>query len=384
MSKTGKLIVWGIVAILIIWWISSSSSKKSATIETSDTGAIKIGAILPLTGDAAVYGEPGRNVIELAIKEINTAGGVNGRQLQLITEDGKCAGESAASAAQKLVNVDKVQVIIGGFCSGESLAAEPITTAAQVFLFSPASSSPDLTGKSAFFARDYPSDSTQGKVLAGLSADKQWKKVAVIQEQTDYASGIYKSFSENFSALGGTVTKEEFATGTTDFRSILTKLKSENPGALLVDVQTPANAQRIFKQMADLKWKLPLMSSDVVLSDTETVNANKSILEGSFGAEFNTDPTNATFQHLLGAYKNAYNADLPFQSYGQTEYDSVYILKAGLMAVGNDGKKLADWVHNLKDFMGASGNITIGQSGDIAGGHVLVTMKNGEVVRYQK
>ena len=253
MKRKNVILVAVLIGILVIIGIVSYAGSSS---NTSAEGFIKVGFIAPLTGDAAVYGEPARNVTQLAINEINANGGINGRQLQLIAEDGKCNGESAASAAQKLVNVDKVQFIIGGFCSGESLAAEPITTAANVFLFSSGSSSPDLTGKSPLFARDFPSDATQGKVLADLSAnDKKWKKVAVIQEQTDYAVGLDKSFNDNFSSLGGATVKQEFSTGTTDFRSLLTQLKSQNPDALLIDVQTPANAQIIFKQMADLKWK---------------------------------------------------------------------------------------------------------------------------------
>ncbi|MDP6562065.1 MAG: ABC transporter substrate-binding protein, partial [Candidatus Peribacteraceae bacterium] len=90
------------------------------------TGPIKIGYIGPLTGEAASYGVDTLNGTELAVAEINAAGGINGRLIELITEDGRCTGTDAASAAQKLVNVDKVVAIIGGQCSGETLAAAPI------------------------------------------------------------------------------------------------------------------------------------------------------------------------------------------------------------------------------------------------------------------
>lgn len=381
MNTTTKVIVWIVVLILVIWGIVLVSKKSG----TTSAETIKIGAILPLTGDAAVYGEPGRNVLALAADEINRAGGVKGKKLQMIFEDGKCSGPSAASAAQKLVNVDRVQVIIGGFCSSESLAAEPIATAAKVLLFSPGSSSPDLTGKSSYFARNYPSDSTQGKVLANVSYnDKGWKNVAFIQEQLDYPLGIYKAFDTNFSALGGKTFKEEFPSSTTDFRSSLTKLRAQKPDALFIDTQTPAVAERIIKQMTELRWKVPLLVSDAVTGDAKTVADNKVALEGTLGAEFGTDPTNTTFQHLLDVYKVKYNADLPYQSYGQTEYDAVYILKAGLLAVGNDGEKLANWIRDLKDFAGASGNITIRADGDVVGGHVPKVIKDGMVVLYQK
>ncbi|TSC78018.1 MAG: branched-chain amino acid transport system substrate-binding protein [Parcubacteria group bacterium Gr01-1014_24] len=382
MTTTGKVIAWGVVAILIIWGISSMSGKKGVGGEAS---TIKIGVILPLTGDAAVYGEPGQNVIALAADEINQAGGVNSKPLQMIFEDGKCSGPSAASAAQKLVNADKVQVIIGGFCSSESLAAEPIATAARVLLFSPGSSSPDLTGKSQYFVRNYPSDSTQGKVLADVSYnDKGWKTVAFMQEQLDYPLGIYKAFDANFSAFGGKTLKEEFPSSTTDFRSSLTKLKAQNPDALFIDTQTPAVAMRILKQMTELKWKVPLLVSDAVTGDAKTVLDNKVALEDTLGAEFSTDPNNPTFKHLLDAYKAKYSADTPYQSYGQTEYDSVYILAEGIKAVGNNGQKLSKWIRTLKDWDGASGKVTIGSNGDVAGGHVPKVIKNGAVMLYTK
>ncbi|MBI4167751.1 MAG: ABC transporter substrate-binding protein, partial [Candidatus Aenigmarchaeota archaeon] len=210
---------------------------------------LKIGFLGPLTGDAAVYGLPAQNMVALAAEEINAQGGI---VMEIIYEDGKCNGKDGATSMQKLVNVDKVKVVLGGFCSSETLGAEPIATQNKVFLFSLGASSPALTGKSKFFARDYPSDATQGKVLAEVSDSRGWKKVAFIQEQLDYPLGIYNAFKVNFEGLGGTTVKEEFATGTTDFRSILIKLKAENPDALFVDTQTPAAADRIFKQLQEL------------------------------------------------------------------------------------------------------------------------------------
>lgn len=180
-----------------------------------------------------------------------------------------------------MVNVDEVEVIIGPFCSSESLAAIPIVEEAEVAMLSPGASSPDLTGKSRFFARNYPSDSTQGKVLAETASTRGWKKVAVLQEQSDYPLGIYKAFSENFEKLGGTVVGEEFPTNTTDFRSLLTKLKGEKPDALLIDPQTPANGERVLKQLSDLGWKPALMINDAVSGDPKTIENNKTVLEGA-------------------------------------------------------------------------------------------------------
>ena len=371
------LVVIAIVVLGVLIRGISALVRKDA--KPAEVGTYKIGFILPLTGDAAAYGEPGRNIYALAIEEINKSGGVNGKQLEAIYEDGKCSGKDAANAMQKLANVDKVQIVIGGFCSGESLAAIPIAETAKVALFSPGSSSPDLTGKSPYFFRNYPSDATQGRVLAELAYNvKKWKKVAVIQEQSDYALGNYKAFSENFNKLGGTTVKEEFPSDTTDFKTILTKLKNQNPEALFVDPQTPANTERILKQLSDLKWKPALLMNDISI-DMKLVEGNKAILEGAFAAEFGVDPTNPKFARMAEVYKSKHVTDVPFPSYAQTEYDAVFLIADAIKAVGYGGEKIAAWSRTVKDWSGASGNTTIEQTGDRAGGHVPKVIKDGKV-----
>ncbi len=393
MNTTVKAIIWVIVLGVIAWAGYTLLGSQPATPVDTETATstapistepIKIGFIGPLSGDAATYGEPLRNMVDLAITEINAAGGVNGAPFKPIYEDAKCNGKDATAAAQKLVNIDGVKVIIGGFCSSESLAAIPVAEAGQVALLSAGSSSPDLTGKSRFFSRDYPSDVTQGKVLADAAYNiKKWKNVVMIQEQTDYALGLYNAFSSYFEQLGGKkVAKEEFPTSATDFRSMLTKLKAIKPDALFVNTQTSAAAERILKQLKDLKWTPKLIVNDVMASDLKVVETNKIILEGALAAEFGVDINNAKFQNMLSAYKAKYGVDVPYQSYAQTAYDAVYIIRDALLAVGNDGAKIADWLKTVKDWDGASGKVTIGADGDRVGGHVLKVIKAGKVELY--
>src|SRR5262249_40877175 len=142
----------------LVWW---GIARNSASANT-----IKIGWIGPLTGSVAAYGEAGQNVTQLAVDQINASGGINGKQIQVIYEDGACDGTTAANAMQKLATVDQVQIVWGGFCSAESLAAVPIATQDKVLLFSMGSSNPKLTGISPYFFRDYPSDNSEGSVLA--------------------------------------------------------------------------------------------------------------------------------------------------------------------------------------------------------------------------
>jgi len=378
-SSVVKTVIWLVVLILIVGGLvvygNKGGEKKEVVKEP-----IKIGVMVPLTGDAAVYGEPARNIYSIAVEEINADGGIDGRPIELVIEDSKCNGKDATSAAQKLINVDKVQVIIGGFCSGESIAATPVATEAKVALFSPGSSSPDLTGISPYFFRNYPSDASQGKILAEVAYGKGWKTVGLLQEQTDYALGINKTFSATFEALGGKLVKEETTSSNTDFRSQLTKLKSAKADAIFIDTQTPALSERIFKQMQDLKWTPALIINDATAGDTKTIAAYATLLEGGITAEFGVDTANPKFQHLLSAYTAKYGGtELPYQSYGQTEYDAVYMLKDAIASVGYNGEKIAGWSRTVKDWEGASGNITIEASGDRAGGHAAKVIKGGKV-----
>jgi len=371
-----KIIGYIVILALIVWGVMSVVKKPA----TTETGPIKIGILAPLTGDAAAYGEPALNIYKLTIKEINDAGGVDGRMLELVVEDDKCTGGPATSATQKLVNVDKVQVIVGGICSGATLAAIPVAETGKVVILSPGASSPDLTGKSSFFARNYPGDSAQGKVLADVAYNKQnVKSIYVLAEQTDYAKGVAKALESSFVALGGKVTIEEYPSNTTDMRPLVTKAKAAGTDALMLSVQTPATGQKILKAMRDLKWKPKLFIGDVMPGDPETMSTYKDVLEGAFTAEVGTDLENPIFKRALEAYKTAYGVDMPFQSYGQTEWDALFIIRDGIKAVGYDGTKLADWLHtSVKGWQGAAGSVTIGADGDPLVGHRAEIIKNGK------
>jgi branched-chain amino acid transport system substrate-binding protein len=378
-----KNIVWGVVALLVL--IGLVAWGKGGDGAAKETGPIKVGVIAPLTGDAAAYGEPLTNVVRMAVEEVNAAGGVDGRNIELVIEDGKCSGAPASSAAQKLVNVDGVKAIIGGFCSGESLAAVPIVEAGKVVLLSGGSSSPDLTGISPYFFRNYPSDSAQGKVLAQVAYnDKGWKNVAFLQEQTDYASGIYKAFDAEFRRLGGTTSNESFPSTATDLRAFITKAKATNPDALFISVQTPATVARLLTQLQQLNWKPALLVNDVVPGDPELLKNNAAILEGALSAEFGVDLENSKFQTMVNNYKAKYGSEPPYQSYAQTMYDAVYMLKDGLEEEGEDGEALAKWSRSIKNWDGASGKITILESGDRDSGHVPKVIKGGKAELYQK
>ncbi len=367
-----------IVAVIGIVWSYSQKTENPAPPVTTEP--IKIGLITPLTGDAAALGEFVKNVTELAIEEINQAGGINGQPIEVVYEDGKCSGAPSVSAAQKLISSDKVKIIFGYECSGGVLAMLPVTDRAGVFVFSGSATSPDLSGKSPLFTRTIPSDAGQGRALAEMAIAKGWKNIAVIQESSDYALGIFRAFENNYPVTVGTITKEEYPANTTDFRSILTKAKSTKPDAILFIPQSPSTAERLIKNFSDLKWTVPVMANDAVGGNPPLVKMFKQILEGALVAEQFLDQSNTKFQDLNANYQIKYGKELVYKSYGQAIYDSIYLTKDGLTQFGNDPQKIASWVRTVKDWEGASGKVTIDSNGDRIGGFVIKIIKDGEIV----
>jgi len=389
MKNFYKILI-GIVAVIILVWIGiyigknqTNGSLPSSDVvqEKTEKENIKIGVLFPLTGDAALYGEAPKKIYDLAVEEINNSGGINGNKLELIYEDGKCNGKDATTAMQKLVSVDKVKIVMGGICSSETLAAVPIATQNQVMLFSPGSSSPDLTGSSAYFVRNMPSDSTQGKILADYAFNKKnIRSVAVIQEQQDYTLGIYQAFEKRFTELGGKIYYEKYVTSEIDFRTPLLKLKANKPDALFIISVTGGTAEKILKELPVLNWNIDLLVNDNVASEVEVVKRNPDILEGAISAVVGVDLDNYKFLELKKKYKEKYQSDLIFENFDPIFYDSIFLLRDALSEVGENPEKIIAWLKNVENWQGASGIIDIKDNGDRDSGHVLKEIKDGEVV----
>jgi len=362
----------------------TTNQTQAANMDKTEGDTIKIGGVFPLTGDGAAYGEPMQKVAQIALDEINANGGVNGKKLEILWQDGKCNGNDASAAANKLINVDKVQVIYGAFCSSETLAMAPIAEAAKVVVLSPGSSSPDITTAGEYIFRNYPSDATQGKVLAEGAQEKGFKKVGILAEQNDYTLGIQKVFEAKFKELGGEVVVATYLPDDTDFRTTLLKLKSDGVDALLVDPQTPAKADLIFKQLEEMKWEVKLMGNDVVAGYQDLISKYSKLVEGMVVAEFSYDKENPDFKKLAAKFKEDNGKELPYGTYASTSYDAVYILKEALEKAGNNADGIKAYLEGIKDRKGLGGTLNFDENGDPKSGHSLELVKDGKVVPYTK
>ncbi len=329
---------------------------------TGDTGPIKIGYIGPLTGDAASYGVDTLNGTKMKVDEINAAGGINGRQIELITEDGKCAGAEAASAAQKLVNVDKVIAIIGGQCSGETLAASPIVEAGKVLLISPVSSSPDVTKAGDYVFRDYPSDALKTKAMAKYFAEEKIKSVAMISENTDFAAAFRASLKENLPE-DAIVFDEVVEPGTKDFRTLMTRLKDAKFDIFFPNAQSDAVMAAMMRQFRDQGMQQPAISHDVADSVTLAELAPEAV-EGMWVINVPTSGQGTSFETDFTAKYGAAQSTIAFAAHA---YDAMGVIAEALEAGATDGTAIKDWLYTMKEYNGVVGTFSFDQNGDVVG-----------------
>ncbi len=250
----------------------------------NNTNTIKIGVSYPLTGAAASHGIGGLAGVEYAVNEINSAGGINGQMIELVIEDDQCDPTESVRVANKLVNIDNVDLVIGFICSGAAEAAIPIIQESKTSILLTGASKPELTQNNDYVFRVYLNDNTIGKETARyLYSEKNYKNVAVIFENNAWGAGLRKVFVETFENLGGSIVFDEgIATSSSDIKTTLTKLKTVNAEALFFPVYEE-NFLAGAKQMKELGIELPVYSGDIVHSEnviTSEISEGKKIVMG--------------------------------------------------------------------------------------------------------
>lgn len=265
MDKSTKTII--ALAVVLIVIIGGYFYFKSPS-QPAETGPIKIGLSSPMSGEAASYGEGFYGGAALAVKEINDAGGINGRKIELVVEDDKCAPESGVSAMTKLTSIDKVVAVVGPMCSAAAGASVSIAQSAGIPTLITASA-PGLTKAGNYIFRNYPSDSYQGKFSAEFVYNKLGKKkAAIIYVKNDWGQGINDTFVSRFKELGGQIVSDEGILQTaTDLRTQIAKAKAANPDVLLLPIY-PQNAMAGLKQIKNAALNVPIIAGDAFMDDS--------------------------------------------------------------------------------------------------------------------
>jgi branched-chain amino acid transport system substrate-binding protein len=378
MDKKGWVVLTILIVAIVIIAIFAKPKASKVAIE-GDT--VKIGLIGPLSGEAATYGESMRQGAELAVEQINANGGIQGKPIEMIYEDGKCTGSSSVSATQKLISVDQVKFIVGAGCSGETIAAAPVAEAAKVLMLSPVSSNPAISTMGDYIFRNHPSDNESGAMVANLIIAKT-NQAVVISENTDYSQGIRKVFVDSYTKAGGQLVMDEaFNTGTTDFRSLLSKVKASGVNSIFIDAQSETSFLQIANQMKELK--VPAQIYTVYLTG-DGIKQKASMLNGMIVVDLPNIGTAGNAATFTADYKAKFGKDANYPYFAAAAYDAVNILKEGISKNGYDSTKVKDFLYGIKSYDGAIGTYHFDTNGDVVG--IALTVKkleNGQFVTAQ-
>lgn len=359
---------------------STQSSDNDGGANTSESSSpIKVGAYLSMTGAQATFGKTTEAGIKLAVQQKNAAGGIMGRQVQLIVYDNQGKTQETGTVVTRLITNDKVVAVLGEVASTQSLAAAPICQSNGVPMISPSSTNPKVTQVGDMIFRVCFIDPDQGYAGARFAVDtlKAGKAAILYDQKQAYSTGLATNFKEWFVKLGGQIaTEQAYAGGSTDFAAQINTIKQAAPDVIYVpgyytDVGT------IAKQMRERGVTAPLLGGDGWESP-ELAKIGGQAIEGAYFSN-HYDPRDQRPESIefVRMYKEAYGEDPG--ALAALGYDSAVILFDAIERADGStkGKDLAAALAATKGFKGVTGTITMDANRNASKPMVIVQVKDG-------
>jgi branched-chain amino acid transport system substrate-binding protein len=339
---------------------------------------IEIGFYGALTGPQATFALSGRNGSRLAIEEINGAGGVLGKKLDLLSEDDRNDPTEAASAVTKLITRNHVVAVIGENASSRTLAAAPIAQKYEVPMVSPTSTNVEVTKKGDFIFRVCFIDPSQGRALALFARDGLKAQTAsiLIDSKSDYSVGLAAAFTKVFTDKGGRIASElKYAEGDSDFSAQLTSIKANHPDVLFVPGYY-TDAGLIARQARSLGVTSVLLGGDG-WDSPKLAEIGGAAIEGSyFSNHYSVDDPSPSVRAFVSAYRKAYGSDP--DSIAASSYDAARVIAYAIRRAGStEGKRVRDALAATKDFPGVTGSITMDADRNPTKLPVILKVQNG-------
>jgi neutral amino acid transport system substrate-binding protein len=401
----GLLVATGLLAACQESAPPANTGTSPASSPAADGGAkgLKIGSLLPSTGDLASVGQPMVGAVPLLVDTVNQCGGVGGAPVTLVAADDQTDPTAGAEAMTKLAEVDRVAGVVGSFASSVSMAAMPIAIRNKVMLVSPGSTSPEFTKRAkagdfqGYWARTAPPDTYQAQALAKLASERGVKRAATVVINNDYGVGFEQEFVEAFKKLGGTVTNEAKPTRydpkATTFETEAQSAFGDKPDAVAAVAYAETGAlllKTAYEQ--GLSKGVQILLTDGSKSDRFPMQVGKTsdgqfILAGAVGTIPGADGD------ALAEFSKIWQAKFgrPPAEYAPQAWDAAALLvlaaeaaksntgdgiKSKLRDVANGpGQEVTDVCKALElvrkgediNFQGASGNVDIDENGDVVG-----------------
>lgn len=348
--------------------------------KAADQNVVKVGVFLPLTGDNAAGGELELRGIKLA-NQLHPE--VLGKKVELVVADNKSDKAEAASVAARLIEKDKVSVLVGSYGSSLSMAAGNIVKENKVPAVGTSCTNPQVTANNDYYFRACFIDPFQGKVMAEYAHQNGFKKVAIVQEvSNDYSVGLAKFFREEFVKLTGDensiVDVANYQTGDKDFTAILTNIKALNPDAVFAPGNFTESALLV-EQARQLGIDAQFMGGDT-WETQEFIDVGGKDVEGvALSTAFDREKASTEeAKKFLDAYTKEYNGEP--SALTAMAYDAYLIAVSGIEKAGTatDTVKIRDAIAATKDLECVTGMTTLDENGDPIKGVVIKTVKDGK------
>ena len=355
-----KLKTWLILLVVLALTAlapSCASQQKSAV----DHATVNIGFFGDLTGPTFNFGLSAKNGVLMAADEINQAGGINGRQIDIVIEDDKGSPEEAAQVTGKLIGRYKVVAIIGAGASGNSLASAPKAQSARVPLIAPSSTNPAVTQVGDYIFRACFIDAFQGEVMAKFAVNtlKANRAAIMLDFNSPYSRGLTDYFEFSFAKLGGEiVVKQSYSQGDPDYRGQLSAIKAANPDVIYIPGYY-GDVAIIAKQARQLGLTVPLLGADG-WDAPELWELGGDALNGSYiSNHYSADDPSETIQRFVHSYRQRYGNLTP-DAHAALAYDALRFLAEAIQRAGTtEGPKLRDALAETKNFAGVTGIISM-------------------------
>ncbi len=383
-----------------------SAGALLGSAAAQDAEALRIGTLFPFTGDLSDFGPNFWNVAELAVNQINEAGGVNGAPVELIRGDTATSPQQAVEEARRLIDIEGVDAIVGPAGSGEALpVVESVSGPAGIVTISPSATSPALTvaNDNDTFFRTTISDAAQGVVMADLAREQGYESACVLYVNNAYRQGLSDAFAERFTAEGGTITaqvphEQEQASYASEVAACV-----EGEPDVLIGASYPESGGVYLRELVESGAAPALILSDGLRSAVMFQELGSDVFQGVVGTSAGSAESEAG-NAFVAAYEEAYG-DLPSVPYLREVYDAVYVIALAAQAAGsNDSAAIRDALRDVTtggdavmpgvdgfagavdalgsggdiNYEGASGLVDFDEAGDVTKGSIVVWQFSGD------
>ncbi|MES2216371.1 MAG: penicillin-binding protein activator [Patescibacteria group bacterium] len=373
-----KKVLGGILAVIIIIVVILIATNKKAA-----TGNVVIGGDFLMSGPFGLIGSIQKNASEMAVDEINASGGINGRKLELVIEDNASDGKKAVDA-YKALTAKGIKLIMTD-SSPAAAAVRPAVIADNNFLMVPGATAPSYFDGSPLTCRIALTAKNFGPAYADLVVKRGFKTAVALLPDNEYGKGLATELETSFAAKGLSPLTIEFYNASLtggDFRTNITKLVQKQKDVDVMIVTNPANTVLpMFKQISELGWKKPIVSDyytiqNPAVTDLSVVNGIDYIdYEYSRGANPKESSVATEFKQKYAAKFGAAPVYL-----GAAHYDAIKLIAEAVSKVGDDPKKVGDYISSLKDYKGVTGTLSFNSDCEVSRETIFRTVKDAQIL----